>query len=82
MNRNIVINYDILFFILDEFISWSISYKVVIIKDNSVKYKYVETYFAENNNKNNLYYTIEFTKMNKLRSLNGCIYIDGITPSI
>ncbi len=74
--QNIVINHDSLLFILNEFISKGILLRVIVIENNSIKCKGYEANLAENNEKNNLYYTIRFVGINKSRILSSYIYIN------
>lgn len=65
-----------LLFMQYKFIFKSILLKVVIIKNNSFKCKSYKANFVENNNKNNIYYTIEFENIHEFKILSKCIYIN------
>lgn len=60
----------------NEFISKSISSRIIIIENDSFECKSYRINLVENNNKNNLYYTIRFVDINKLEILSSCIYIN------
>lgn len=60
----------------DEFIFKNISSKIVVIKNNSSKYKDCRANFMKNNIKYNLYHVIGSININELEILRGYIYID------
>lgn len=61
---------------LDEFVSKSISSRVVIIEDDCSERKNYGRNLAENNEENNLHSTIGSAGMNESGILSGCIYTD------
>ena len=78
MYWDVVINHDILSFILDEYIPEGILLRVVIIENNSSEYKGYGADIVENNDENNLYYAIGAASINESRILSGCTYINAI----
>lgn len=74
--QSVIINYDILLSISDEFIPKSILSRVVIMENNNFKYKGYEVNLAENNKKNNSHHVIGSVGINQVRVLNGYIYTD------
>lgn len=71
-----IINHNILLFILDEFIFEGILSKSVLIENYRSEYKGYGANLIENNDKNDLYYTIKAIDINDLEILNVCIYIN------
>lgn len=70
--QTIIINYDILSSIPENFISEDISSKVVIIKNNRVECKGYRANLAENNRKNNLNHCIRSVGINESGILYKC----------
>ena len=75
--RDIIINYDMLANMSHEFILEDISYSVVTMDNDISEQEGYNASLAENNDKNDLYFTINFAKNNHSGILCGCIYIDG-----
>lgn len=61
--------------ILDEYIPEGILSKIVIMENNNPERKDYKTDLVENNNENNLHYTIRAAGINESRILSGYIYI-------
>lgn len=74
--QNTVITYEILRTMPNEFISKDFLYSLVIIAHDIWKLKGYDTNLLENNDKNDLNYSIKFANINKQGILSGCIYID------
>lgn len=74
--ENIVINYDLSSSIPNEFIFKSISFRVIVIKNNSSEYKGYRANLAENNKENDLHHTIKSININKLGILSSYVYIN------
>lgn len=74
MYKDIVINYNILLSTPYKIILKSILLTVVIIENNSSKWKDFKANLEKNNNKNNLYHTIKAVSINELRILSSYIY--------
>lgn len=60
----------------DEFISWNISSRVVIMEENSSECEGYGANLTKNNKENNLYHAIRSVNINEFGILSGCIYTD------
>lgn len=71
-----IINYDILETISDEFILEKISSRVILMNQDSEKCERYTANLNISNNENDLHYMLETSKIENIDFLNGCIYTD------
>lgn len=73
---NIIINYNMLASMPDQFISDEIIFKIVTISQDHSKHEKYSANLKINNNKNNFDYIIKSAGINDSGIFSNCIYID------